>query len=209
MSITLPEQTQQHIANITEIANGILADLKDLKITSDEEYESLTANLKEVKRVMSDLEAMRTSITKPMNDDLKAVNAQFADPMSRLSFVEKQMKILSADYVVAKRAEQQRILAQAAAASRASAADGVPTSDASVVEFATAIAQAVAAKPPTVAGVSFSEKWEWSVVDASQIPREYLRLDEAKVNGAVKGGLRQIPGLHIFPTTQTRVVAGK
>jgi len=201
----LSEKTLQYIAHVTQLADNVLASIKDLKITDDEEYESLVENLKEVKRVMSELEETRTGITKPMNDELRAINAQFADPMSRLQFIEKQMKIASTNYVAEKRAEQQRMLAEAAAAARTTAANGGDV--ANVV--AQMVNEAAAAKAPVVSGVSFSERWEWSVTDLSLIPREYLRVDESKVNGAVKAGVRSIPGLHIFPTTTARVVAGK
>ena len=198
-SITLPEKTLAFIDQMTTLANDILASLNETKVTDDDSYAALTENLKTVKRIMNDLEGERTSITKPMNDELRAINARFAEPMSRLQFIEKQMKFMAANYAVEKRAEQQRLPPLRERHAREQKQEA----------YTQAVEQAAKTTAPTVAGVSFTERWEWSVTDLSKIPREYLRVDEAKINGAVKSGLRDIPGVHIFPVTQTRVVAGK
>lgn len=205
----IPLDTQELINNTNAQAIAVLDAVAGLQITTDEEYESAVDILKEVKRAANDLEAARTAITKPMNDAVKAVNAQFTEPSSRLEIAERRLKQMTAKYVADKRAEQQRMIAEAAlaaAAARASQPDAA-TDVAKAVEQAVTLAAAAAA--PVVSGVSFSERWDWSVSDLSLIPREYLRVDDTKINAAVKAGVRSIPGVRIFSTTSTRVVAGK
>ena len=203
----IPVPTQELINTTNAQSIAVLDAIADLQITTDEEYESAVDILKEVKRAANELEAARTSITKPMNDAVKAVNAQFVEPSSRLSIAETRLKHMTSKYVADKRAEQQRMIAEAAIAAAAARANSEHS--AAVTDVAKVIEQAAAAAAPAVSGVSFSERWDWSVSDLSLIPREYLRVDEAKINGAVRSGVRSIPGMRIFSITSTRVVAGK
>lgn len=48
------------------------------------------------------------------------------------------------------------------------------------------------------AKVSFRDNWTYEITNASELPREYLCPDTAKINAAVKGGARDIPGLRIY-----------
>jgi hypothetical protein len=63
--------------------------------------------------------------------------------------------------------------------------------------------------------ITYAEKWKHEVVDVDQIPVEILRaavrtkrggegLDQT-LRGMVDGGVRAIPGVHIFPTEQLAV----
>ena len=40
--------------------------------------------------------------------------------------------------------------------------------------------------------------WTFKIIKLSDVPIEYLMLDEKKVNGVIKAGIRSIPGLDIF-----------
>jgi hypothetical protein len=52
----------------------------------------------------------------------------------------------------------------------------------------------------TESGASASIRTAWSgeITDPDQVPREYCSPDQAKINQAVKAGLREIPGVRIF-----------
>lgn len=41
-------------------------------------------------------------------------------------------------------------------------------------------------------------KWIFEIEDESQIPKEFLSIDEKKIQMAIKGGIRNIPGVKIF-----------
>lgn len=202
----IPEQTRVLIAEIDTASTGILEAIVDSTVDNDEDYEAATDVLKQVKRMGNELESARTSITKPMNENLREINRTFSDVQAKLDIVEKRMKNLSASYVAKKQAEQQALLAEAArAAQQAAAADSVVARD----DARAKIAQAYTVTAPTVSGISHTERWTWSLIDIGAVPREYLIVDDAKVSAAVRAGERNIPGIRIFPMTQTRVVAGK
>lgn len=211
MTVTLPESTIELISHTNNNAVMALDHLTTFnKIITDEDYQASIDLLKQIKQMMHELEDARTSITKPINENLREINAQFTEPSSRLQMVERRLKALTANYVTEKRAEQQRMVAEAAAElARSQGAGAGQSAPEATDKYVATVQQAATASAPVVSGVSFSEKWDWSVTDLALVPREYLCIDTAKVNAAVKSGTRQIPGLNIFPTTQTRVVAGK
>jgi hypothetical protein len=56
----------------------------------------------------------------------------------------------------------------------------------------------------TEAGSAFERKtWTFEIEDATQIPREFLMVDEKGIRAAVKNGAREIPGVRIFQTSDT------
>lgn len=61
---------------------------------------------------------------------------------------------------------------------------------------------------PTAAGVSFREDWDFEVVEAGMVPREYLSVDLVKIRGVVRAmkGATTIPGIRVF---SKKVVASK
>jgi hypothetical protein len=60
---------------------------------------------------------------------------------------------------------------------------------------------------PKVDGVSFRTDWDFEIVDANLIPREYLIPDEKKIRGVVKAmrGAARIPGVRPFEKRITSV----
>lgn len=63
------------------------------------------------------------------------------------------------------------------------------------------------AEPPKVDGVSYYERWTYEIEDESQIPREFLMVDEKKIRGYVQSmkGDGSIPGVKIYSEKKTRV----
>lgn len=113
-------QTEPEASAATPIPNASvneeLAEVSALEvfaqtpITTAEEYEAAAAKLASVKGALKRLEDKRVSITKPMNDSLKAVNAMFAIPKDRLDKVERQIKAGLVTYTEAE--ERKRVEAQ-------------------------------------------------------------------------------------------------
>ena len=58
--------------------------------------------------------------------------------------------------------------------------------------------------------VKLDKDWRWETNLFNQIPREFLQVDEIKVNKAVRDGTRDIPGIRIFQkeTLVNRKTAG-
>ena len=69
------------------------------------------------------------------------------------------------------------------------------------IEAIQAAAPPVPAKP-VAPGASLRDVWEWEVEDEAIIPRQYLKIDDIKINGYVRAMKDQgrIPGVRIYKT---------
>lgn len=47
-------------------------------------------------------------------------------------------------------------------------------------------------------GAADRYRWDFEVEDLEKVPREYFILDPVKVRKAIRGGVRDIPGLSIY-----------
>jgi hypothetical protein len=67
------------------------------------------------------------------------------------------------------------------------------------VTVATPVVPEVAKVTRTVEG-SASQRKEWTheILNPDEVPREYCSVDERLIRKAVKGGVREIPGVRIY-----------
>ena len=128
-----------------------------------------------------ELETARTSITKPINQGLRAVNAVFKPPVNAYDEVERYVKNEVALSLKEERDEQTKALAEA-------------TTPQEVARSS----QALVAPMPQ--GLGARQVWKWRVIDPSKIPAEYYVLDEARINREVRGlqDKTQIPGIEVY-----------
>lgn len=175
--------------------------VKGYVIQNDEEYEDAAELLKVVKHKFKVLDEERTVSVKPLNDEVKEINAWFKPALERLKECEGELKKIMGAYSLAKQQEQQRLLAEA---SKAAEAALVTASDPQANVMAL-VQQATDAQAPRVAGVSVSRVWKWELVDPSQVPMEFWSIDPAKLDAAVKAGAREIPGVRVFE--DARIIA--
>ena len=175
--------------------------VKGYVIQSDDEYADAAEILKIVKHKFKVLDEERTISVKPLNDEVKEINAWFKPALERLKDCEAELKRIMGAYSLAKQQEQQRILAEAAKAAEAAL---VTSSDPQQSVMAL-VQQATEAQAPRVAGVSVSRVWKWELVDPAQVPAEFWSIDPAKLDAAVKAGTREIPGVRVYE--DARVIA--
>jgi hypothetical protein len=74
-------------------------------------------------------------------------------------------------------------------------------------EIAAKSAPAVEVTSSKPAGVATRKVWKATVVDPMQVPREYLAVDQAALNAAVRAGIREIAGVRIEQVDQLAVGA--
>jgi len=69
------------------------------------------------------------------------------------------------------------------------------------------VAPVVAPTFKRAAGVSARQAWKWRLVDENKVPREYLIIDEKKINSIVRamGAKANIPGIEVYPEIITAV----
>jgi hypothetical protein len=208
---------------VTELrAKGSLAVglARDLVVNSPESKTEGLELVARARKAVRTAETRRTALVKPHNDHVKAINAVFrtvTQPFSDADSIVSK-KVLDFDREERRRAaeaaaaaERQRLESEALLreAEKAEAAGNAPVAEqllekAIAEETGAAAAQSEARiMPRSMATADGSvgirnKPWTYRVVDESQVPREYLAIDSAKVREAIRGGVREISGLEIY-----------
>lgn len=136
------------------------------------------------KKIKDQLDKRRLELTKPARDEQARINNPFAEVTGPLEARSKRLIQMAAEYererlAAAKEETRKRVMAQAQA----------------VVENKP---MPVAEPAPVVESmVRMRDHWTHEVIDMSLVPREYLMIDVAKINVAIRAGITEIPGLII------------
>jgi hypothetical protein len=199
-------------------------------IDNDEQEAVVVALVARAYLVERQAELLRESKVKPLNAEVKAVNATIKDAMGEL--LARFGKGGEAERILAayRRFKQDRLRRQADESNRAAQEAAQRQGEAeeklaaaTTVEARAAAAQEVErasqdqmlaelAQPQAMPhGVKTEDGkatwvpvWEVEVVDEAQVPREYLTVDMSKLRAAVKSGARSIPGANIFERESMR-----
>lgn len=260
---SLPADFQSVAPTLQTIREGYRA---IATIKTPEQFTSAGELLKAVKGAIKQIEDQRVAITKPINESLRAVNAQAkeaAEPFLKAETAIKGAMVTYSDEQERIRREEQRRVEAAAAAERARlaalqreeerkarekaealrreqeeaarrareaeaagraeearkaaaeaaklAAQAVKVEEKSADKIETlqlreamVVAPVVEREAPKVAGVSTREVWRFEVLDAAQVPRQYLAVDEAKIRKVVQAlkADAQIPGVRVWSERQ-------
>lgn len=189
-------------------------------ITAPEHYEAAGTELQRVKGVLKRLTDQRMLFTRPLDASKKAIMDFFRGPEEKLARAENCIKRAMAGYQQeqerlriedqrradeAARKERERLEAQAA---RAQASGKTEKAEALQQRAATVVAPVVSREAPKISGVKTREVWRFEVVDAGEVPRQFLSVDEQKIRrvvGALKGDCK-IHGVRIW--SEKAIAAG-
>jgi septal ring factor EnvC (AmiA/AmiB activator) len=185
-----------------ETVTLIVAEIDTTQVTSPE-TEAVAADVgRMAKDTLKELEDARTAAVKPLNDEVRTINAAYKPLTSALEAGIDRLKAKIAAYRAAARAaaeaaaklaqEQRAALEQKA---QEAAAAGLP-----IPPIITEVPQAAPAKrvEGTIGTSSGRETWAFEVEDPAIVPRQYMVVDEKLIRAAVAVGVRAIPGVRIF-----------
>lgn len=214
------------IANLPEVREvmGAAQQVADyaqaLVVSNPEQYRDAGERLTLLMGAKKRLEDMRTRITKPINDGLKGINNLFRTPGDTLANAERLIKSKLGAYQTEQerlaRIEQDRVNAIAQKeqdrlnelARRAAEAGRMGAAEKHQERAAAVVAPVVQREAPKVAGVAMRDAWKWALENIDLVPREYLMLDESKVNRyvtAMKADAK-IAGVRVY--SEKQIAAG-
>ena len=209
-----PKLDEGAIERQAEEARRVLAEARAYTITTPEQFTAAAELLRTVATKARELEEQRKAITRPIDESKKRVMDLFRGPLDSLEAAgtvlrraigafeqeqEERRRQAQREADEAARKERERLERQAAAA----AAKGQEEKAAAITErAATVVPVHVTADVPKVAGVATREVWEFEVVNAAALPREYLVPDEVKLRkvvSALKGdAATAVPGIRVW-----------
>ncbi len=184
--MSLSKSQNQSIVKLQKEAGSLTDEFLDengqallIQLETDEEYAGIAEHLKSVKTYQKRLKEMRKALVEPFKKALEEVDGKFKSALKVTEIVESSIKEGMGNYISAVAEEAQGMLAKA-----------VKSKDSE------ALIEATNYKEPSVSGISSRTSYDVIVVDASQIPREYLKVDEAAIKRVAKTGI-EIPGVQI------------
>lgn len=184
--------------------NGFSLEAKKLAETiviSDPESQANAVDvLKRIKVFYKDVEDARKDKKNPFAEMVKRIDTAFKPITDTLLLAEGQIKAKVSTYLYEcekKRQKEEVERQKAYEAQKADASEENIFGAGQQVQAPAMILPKEQAKG-TIATASQKSVWRWKVTDETKVPREYLILDEVKLNKVVKAGLRTIPGFEIY-----------
>ena len=184
------QQKIQHLVRVMSLVE---------EVNNEQDKAMVSAAIKEGKELIRKVGAARKAITTPLQQQIKqwiAKEKELLLPVEEV--IHNADKLVQAFNALIAR-QQQEMLERIAReeASRLQEQDSQPDQVKQDSEFRRQLAQA----QHQTDGIR--KVWAFELQDLSQVPREYLVLDEQKVRQAIRSGERAIPGLRIFQQQQT------
>ncbi len=182
----------------------------DLVVFDDESLTRATNMLGRVATLKKELEERRKFFVGPLNEQVKRINDLFRSLAAPLDRVDQILR----DKVLAYRREQERRRREEEERLRklqeAEQKKLEKKAEKKGLEPPPPPAPVVLAGPARTVSADLGKAtvrvvWDFEIVDPSQLPREYLIPDVAKIRAVVRAGVREIPGVRIYQTEQLAV----
>lgn len=193
-STALAVVDQNTVVEVQAKANEALASLNYFKavvIDSPPMLEWAAVVIKQAKDQSDALETKRTSITKPILESKRGIDALFSPAIGYYDEIERVLKEKVANFTQLQRMQQQQAMAQAAQTYQQG---GIPTQ--------------VIPQVATAQGVTVREGWTYQIVDEAAVPRALCSPDSRKISAYLPQGDAlppTIPGIQFFKTSNVAV----
>lgn len=196
---------------------------KLVTVTDAISYDRAVDFLKEVNTKMKDFKAQREKYIKPMKDSIKAIDDKLKEPIKLLEDTEATLREkLNAYLAEVQKQEEERLAIERKQAedNALKEIDSLENMKTQASEFddvtqkaiqrtienkqnraieATALQEKINL---STSSASVSTVWDFEVTDKSQLPLEYLKVDEVAIRNAIRNGQREIAGVKIFQKPQ-------
>lgn len=209
MTIQLADETnavEQKALAIPDQAKLIVVSDKDSMVMADNTVEAITAMMKEVDTVFKPMADKAFAAHREITGRWKTIKQPLEDAKTYLgnqvkAYQRKVREEAEAEQrrlaEIARKQEEERRLAEAIEAEK----EGNVEEAQAIIEEEMFIPTPIV-KPdvPKVDNRKYATRWAWKVTDINKVPREYLIVDQIKMNGivrAMKGGTH-IPGIQVY-----------
>lgn len=197
------------INEIAKEVTSVSAQAGALVIKTEADVASATEFLSKIKLRIDRTEELRTFFVKPLNDQVKAINAKFKEQSAPLenAFALVKRAIgnfrMEQDRAIAKEEARLKALQDAKNVRREEKGKPLDLTPAPSIERPDTVVATEAGK--TVA----NKVWTYRITDINAVPRQYLRCEvkHAILMDAIKSGARSIEGVEIFEDYDVRVSA--
>ena len=197
--------------------------VKSIEVTDAISYDSAVMFLKEISQKKKDFKSQRDKYVKPMKDSIKAIDEKLQAPIKLLEKMEDIVRITLNNYLaeVQKREQERLALEKKKAEDEAlREIENLENMKAQAGQYDEVTQKAIqrtienkqnnlieATATDTKVNLStdnatVSMVWDFEILDKSQIPLEYLKVDEVAIRSAIRAGERTINGVKIYQKPQ-------
>jgi len=201
------DQVKARFSDYIEKIDSMMERAESLTVVTENANEEAVNIGTSAKHLYKKIEDQRKEIIEQPNEFVKSVNSFCKIFTERLQSIENLMKSKIGQYRAVQ--EQKRREAEIAAKKAADDLQKKLDEEAKVtgtepVKVETPIIAKKESITRTETGSAHGRKiWAFEIVDVKAVPREYLVVSDTLIRDAVKGGIRQIPGVEIFEKSVT------
>jgi len=207
--LTLFGKSKNEVA-LRQDVDEILSRMEALTIENAEQFTETAEFLKGIKGKTQEVKNYFEDERAKKYSEYKAVTTKISTYTDPLGKAEKIVKRKLGDYRTEqerkRREEEQRKLAELKAQAEDQLLDDAEANgDESILDEELMIAKPeLETEVPAMKGISFTTVWHFQIVDAKQIPRDYMMPDEKKIGDVVKAlkDKANIPGIRVFSEQQ-------
>ena len=225
---TTPMPVEVEAEKETNAAIQLAHQFDSYAITTEDQYGIAAIDLKGIKLKTKELDDLRKSLTRPLDESKKRIMDFFMKPLNFLNKAEENIKAAMLAWqrkqeVIRQaeenrlrelqrkeeeriRLEQEKIQKQAeaeAAKGKTDKAFGLTQKADMLTEKADVLAMAtpfVNSTVQTVSGISMRKAWKYRIIDETKVPREYLMIDESKLGAMARAtkGTVKVDGVEFY-----------
>jgi seryl-tRNA synthetase len=217
MDINIESKKESEIKSIEAIIKDLGDKSIEVKIANDNELADATELLKLVKLKIKQIEERRIDLTKPLNDYIKNLNAEFKPFKEKAEEIKKliESEILRYNKIREERLrieaeekrkaelqrlkeeeEKSRLLGKVFDDSNQDViADALKTQHDKLENKDIVVDTGI--KTDNV-NTSIRKQWTYEITDENQVPRDYCSPDHYKIQTAIKNGVREVSGIRIY-----------
>jgi len=185
---------QDKILQINKDVKSITKTATDIAISTAEELTKAAEFLKQVVVRKKRIEELRLFFTKPLNDHIRQINAEFKKTSEPLEAIEKDVK---GKMIIYRKVEDEKIRKEQEKLNKKAESMKTESKKEEYREKAIEIAQET--KVESKSGeVRFRKVWKFEITSEQDVPREYMAVNETSIRWAISGGIREIKGVRIF-----------
>jgi len=188
----------KELTEAKKTARSLYQEAVKLEVVDEASAKYVSEILTDVKITSKSFEAQRKFFVKPLNDQVDKINDLFKTYTKGFGMIEDILN----PKLLAYHAVQQELQAKAQAKIEAETAKVQAQLNKQAkkegVEAPQVNVPVVAQAPNKIGNTSVRKTWTFKVVKESLVPREYMMIDEKKVDAAIREGERKIKGLEIF-----------
>lgn len=222
----MPNQLDTKLVEISKDINNLVSTSKQVIIKTAEDIKQATEFLTKIVARKKRIEELRLFFTKPLNDQVKAINAQFKSSSQPLEIIESEIKSKMIEYrkieaekirkQQEKELEKQRKEFQAEQDRKMKEAEMLKGKEKKEVlkeikqEEFIPVPSAIKQESQITSdagSVKTRKTWKFDIVDEGLVPRKYLEVNEKAIREAVRQGIREIPGVNIYEEENINVFA--